>query len=143
MTLWRVPIEGGQPVQISDSLSLQPAISPDGKLIAHYDLRHEADPQWGVTVIPFGGGAPLRRFSIPVSELSRLVRWSPDGRALTYIDGSEGNLWSQPLAGGPPVRLTDFKAERTFSFDWEPSGEQLVCARGLLTSDVVLIRDFR
>jgi len=36
--LWKVSIDGGEPVQITNKYSLAPAISPDGKLIACYYL---------------------------------------------------------------------------------------------------------
>jgi Tol biopolymer transport system component len=33
-TLWKVSIDGGQPVRLTEKLSLQSSISPDGKQIA-------------------------------------------------------------------------------------------------------------
>jgi len=73
------------------------------------------------------------------------LRWTPDGRALTYIDtkGGVSNIWSLPLDGGLPVQLTDFKADQIFWFDFSRDGKQLALSRGTQTSDVILIRDFR
>jgi hypothetical protein len=67
------------------------------------------------------------------------------GQALAYIDTRQGvsNLWAQPLAGGPPEQITDFKSELIFEFAWSRDGKQLALARGTQTSDVVLIRNFR
>ncbi|HKG21865.1 MAG TPA: hypothetical protein VKC34_08185, partial [Blastocatellia bacterium] len=67
------------------------------------------------------------------------------GRALTYVDNRGGiaNIWSQPLAGGEPRPLTDFKSDQIFSFAWSRDGRQLACSRGVITSDVVLITDFK
>ena len=69
---------------------------------------------------------------------------TPDGRALTYVDQRDnvGNVWSQPLAGGPPTQLTDFKDNQIFSFDWLRDG-RLVSSRGFRASDAVLIKDSR
>jgi len=39
--------------------------------------------------------------------------------------------------------LTNFKTDRIFSFDWSRDGKQLIVARGKLTSDVVLISNYR
>ena len=45
-----------------------------------------------------GGGEP---FSVPISgtHAARVVRWSPDARALAYIDGAGGasNIWVKTL----------------------------------------------
>ena len=73
------------------------------------------------------------------------MRWTPDGRALTYIDTRSGfsNIWSQPLDGKKPVQLTNFTTGRIFNFDWSREGKWLALARGSLTSDVVLISDLR
>ena len=53
------------------------------------------------------------------------------------------NVWAQPIGGGPPRQLTDFKSDQTFYFDWSRDGKQLALARGTQTSDVVLITDFK
>jgi len=71
--------------------------------------------------------------------------WTPDGRGLTYVDAPDGvgNIWLQPLAGGPPKRLTDFKSNQIFRFDWSRDRKRLVCSRGAATNDVVLISGLR
>ncbi len=48
-----------------------------------------------------------------------------------------------PLDDTPPKQLTNFKTEDIHNFDWSADGKQLVLARGPVTSDVFLIRDFR
>jgi len=64
---------------------------------------------------------------------------------LTYVDtrGGISNIWSQPLEGGPPKQVTDFKSEEIFSFARSRDGRQLALARGVETGDVVLISDSR
>lgn len=47
------------------------------------------------------------------------------------------------MDGGPPKRLIDFAPDRIFSFALSNDGKQLALARGTLTYDVVLIRDFK
>lgn len=89
------------------------------------------------------GGKPIKTFEIPPTVyIDTELRWTPDGRAITYLDhcGGQANLWIQPLDGGPPKQLTDFKTDQIFSFDWSRDG-RLVYSRGLRTNDVVLIKD--
>ena len=88
---------------------------------------------------------PIKIFELPGSAELETLKWSPDGRALLYVDTRNGasNLWSQPLNGAEPVQLTDFKNELLFGFAWSRDGRQLACARGNRTDDVVLISDLK
>jgi hypothetical protein len=64
---------------------------------------------------------------------------------LTYIGdkGRVSNLFNQPIDGGPPSQLTDLKSFRIHSFAWSRDGKQLAMARWTVTSDIVLMKDFR
>ena len=68
-----------------------------------------------------------------------------DGRSLVYSDTRNGvsNLWSQSLAGGPPVQLTDFRADRIYSLDFSRDGRQLALTRGNKISNVVLFSNLK
>ena len=140
-TLWRVPVDGGEPQQITDKYSMSPAISPDGKFIACYYWEETTDSQFGIAIVPVEGGTPIKKFTLP----SPVVRWTPDGKGLTYVDsrGGVSNIWMQPVDGGQPVQLTDFKTDQIFAFDWSRDGRQLVLSRGVVMSDVVLFSDLR
>src|SRR5436305_15297272 len=95
----------------------------------------------GIAIIPIEGGAPIKQFNIP----AMFVHWTPDGRALVYVDNRSGvsNLWMQPVDDGQPTQLTDFKTDQIFIFDWSRDGKQIVISRGVVTSDVVLFSDLR
>ena len=140
-TLWKVAIDSGIPVQLTHKSSDYPAISPDGKLIACSYKDDHPDSRATIAIIPFEGGEPIKVFDRPTG----FVRWTTDGRALTYIETRQGvsNLWSQPLAGGPPTQLTNFSAETIFNFAWSRDGKQFALARGVINNDVVLINNFR
>jgi Tol biopolymer transport system component len=137
--LWRVSIDGGEATKLTDKFAVGPQVSPDGKLIACYYWDETPDSQLGVALIPFEGGQPIKTFTLP----SAVVRWTPDGSALTYVDSRSGvsNVWSQPVDGGKPVQLTDFKSDLIFAFEWSRDGRQLAVARGIVTSDVVLFNN--
>ena len=137
--LWRVSVNGGEAVKLTDKFSVAPMVSPDGKLIACYYWDQKPDTQLGIALIPFEGGPPVKMLTLPSAN----VRWNTDGSALTYVDSRSGvaNIWSQPIDGGKPVQLTDFKSDQIFAFEWSRDGRQLACARGIMTSDVILFNN--
>jgi TolB protein len=144
-SIWKVSIDGGEPVQITSKYSMSPAISPDGELIACYYLDERTGGQ-KIALIPFAGGEPVKLFEPQaVDPTTYPVRWTHDGRALTYIvnRGGVSNIWIQPLDGSPPRQLTDFKSDRIFSFDWSRDGKWLALSRGPEQRDVVLMSDFK
>ena len=71
--------------------------------------------------------------------------WTPDGSGIAYVDnrGGAGQIRMQPIDGGPPRMLTDFKSDGIFWFDFSRDGKQLAVARGTNTSDVVLFSDLK
>jgi Tol biopolymer transport system component len=64
---------------------------------------------------------------------------------VAFVDNRDGvgNLWAQPIAGGPPVKLTHFTADGISFFVWSRDGKQIAIARGTTTTDAVLISNFR
>jgi len=147
-TLWRVSIDGGAPQQLTNRYTAGPSVSPDGKSIACF-YREELHQPLKLAIFPIEGGVPTRTFNaeMPIEAISRIppLRWIDEGRAITYVLTSNGvsNIWSQPFTGEQPKQLTNFKAERIFSFDWSRDGKQLIVAHGSITSDVVLIGNFQ
>ena len=94
-------------------------------------------------MIPFAGGQAYKTFDFPPCDSHEpALRWTPDGQAVTYIieRGDVSNIWRQPIAGGPPRPLTDFKSEQIFDFGWSHDGTQMICTRGFWGADVLLIK---
>ncbi len=141
-TLWRVPMDGGDPIQLTHQLADRPRVSPDGQLISYTTIapltRHD-----GMVVIEANSGQ--RKYSWDIPAGARDYHWSPDGQAVDYLITKDGvsNLWRQKLTGGPPKQISDFKSGQIFRFDWSRDGKQLLTVRGDITSDVILIRNFR
>ncbi|HET6668814.1 MAG TPA: protein kinase [Pyrinomonadaceae bacterium] len=147
-SVWRVSIDGGAPEKIIEGYSTNPVVSPDGKSIA-CSYREQPNARMKIGLFSINGGEPIRTFdmgAMPVFDsASSTLRWTADGRALTYVltAGDVSNLWHQPVSGEPAKQLTSFKSSRIFSFDWSPDGQQLILSRGTVTSDVILISNFR
>ena len=139
LSLWKVPIDGGDPFQVNERVSVKPVISPDGKWIAFQTSGDQPASGPKLGIIPFDGGQTMKLLDVKFIQ----YRWSPDGKAILYLDSNEGvwNIWSQAVDGGPPKQLTKFTSDQMFSFDWSRDGKMLVCSRGVVTTDVVLIKD--
>ncbi len=148
-TLWQVSIDGGAPQQLTNKYTATATFSPDGKSIACIYREDQANSPLKMAVFPASGGEPARIFNTAIfqDEPSRLPppRWTPDGRALTYVvtSGDVSNIWLQPINGDSPRQLTTFKSDRIFAFEWSHDGKKLIVARGMVASDVVLISNFR
>ena len=136
--IWRVPVASGEAAPVGTHHTMRPAVSPDGKAIAHYWMTSE---HWTLAVTAPEGGLPVRTFALSPTHLDRVVRWSPDGRALAFIDGAGGvsNIWIQPLDGGAARRLTNFAEGTISTFDWSRNGSMLAWTRTTEMHDVVSI----
>jgi Tol biopolymer transport system component len=138
--VFRIAIDGGEPVSLTDKTSGEPNLSPDGSLLA-FIYRPEA--AFKIAIMPVAGGEPKLIRDLP-AHYGRL-RWAIDGHSLTYADkhSSMGNIWMQPLDGSPPKQLTNWKPDPIPAFEWSRDGKWLAYAVGSMTSDVVLIDDTR
>jgi Tol biopolymer transport system component/DNA-binding winged helix-turn-helix (wHTH) protein len=147
MKNWRVPIRGGMPTQvdIKNLAAVAKSYAPDGKLIAYDAYSPEGDAPNQIAVIPATGGEPIYRFPLRADTAFERLRWSPDGSGLDYFltNKGVGNIWRQPVPKGLPRQVTNFTSGQIFSFDWSLDGRQLYVARGSISSDIVLITNFR
>jgi serine/threonine protein kinase/Tol biopolymer transport system component len=143
--IWKVPVNGGQSVPLSDQQARHPIFSPDGQSIACF-IRDER-AEWKLAVIPAAGGKPSRTFPIAaeVAEQWAGPRWTRDSQGVTYIStrGGVSNIWLQPLGNSPARALTSFAQDLIFTFAWSPDGEKLACVRGTTARTAVLLRNFR
>jgi serine/threonine protein kinase/dipeptidyl aminopeptidase/acylaminoacyl peptidase len=149
LVLWKVGIDGANtPTQLTETISIFPAVSPDGRWVASFSEGSDAGGKPKIIIVPFTGGPAIKWFDVSpgfVPDNHPVLRWAPDGSALTYVDESNGadNIWSQPVNGGLRKPLTNFKSDNISSFAWSRDGKRLAIARGPVTTDVVLLRDFR
>jgi Tol biopolymer transport system component/DNA-binding winged helix-turn-helix (wHTH) protein len=138
--VFRVAIGGGQPIRLTDRISAEPIVSPDGKWIA---IIYRAAPAAinKIAVMPSSGGEPKLICDLPA--FYGRFRWTPDGSGLAYAAKQEGigNIWIQPVDGSAPKQLTHWSSNPILSFDWSRDGKWLAYSNGTLTSDVVLITD--
>lgn len=143
-TIKKVSIDGGEILTVSNVEAINPSVSPDGRfVVCKYDFRRSDTSL--VAIIPIEGGEPVKTFNSVAMFRSRNVRFSPDGKSLLFVEARDrvDNLWTQPIEGGQPRQLTEFPEDRIFRFDVSYPTGKFVFARGLDTSDVVLVSNFR
>ncbi len=139
--LWKMPASGGESVELTTTRASQPAISPDGKLIAYHYLDPEIEgSRRSIGIGSVESGDRLKRFDFPSTVIWRLVRWTPDGRSVAFANTLDGvtDIWLQPIDGRPAKQYSSLRAENVFAFEWSPDGRNIALIRGAETSDVVL-----
>jgi Tol biopolymer transport system component len=148
--IFKVSINGGTPVELFRGRAYGAAVSPDGSLVAY--LKFEGQGSGTKTTIVLQrleGGPPVQEIEVPSKYDVQYLSWTPDGRALTYVDDTTGNtqnLYMQPLAGGTRTRLTHFDSEpaKVVAYAWSRDGKKFAITRALYNdTDVVLFSGFR
>jgi Tol biopolymer transport system component/C-terminal processing protease CtpA/Prc len=137
--LWRLPVSGGQPVQVThftDGRVLWPSIAKDGSAIVFerdfgvwkLDLKSGHAVQVPITL----RGAPASAGERHLTETSfQQMALSPDGKKVAVI--AHGEVFAVPAKdGGPAERITDSGGIQT-GLAWAPDSRRLayVAQRGL------------
>jgi serine/threonine protein kinase len=140
-TAWKVPMEGGSPVQLTDTLALQPTFSPDGKFVACRYLENQLNALPKLAILSSDDGKLIRAFDVLLMDQNQQFRWMPNGKGIAFLDSRSGtmNLWVQPVDGSPPKQLTNLDSDSIFAFNWSRDGKQLAVIRGVVSSDVIKI----
>jgi Tol biopolymer transport system component len=147
-TAWKVPINGGAPTQLIDHVVTNARVSPDGKLLA-YLYPQSPDPfapPNKLSIVQLDGQGETRTFDLlPMGTVTTVMEWAKDSRAVMYTANfnSVTNIWSQTVDGGTPKQITTFKDSLMSGFSFSRDGKQLVCTRGRLLRDAVLITDLK
>ena len=102
-----------------------PAVSPDGRLIAFNAVRQNGPGLWIMDMV-------TRSEVRLTSEDDRFVRFTPDGGTLVFTRMNQGrvSLWRIPVIGGKPRLLIDEASDA----DPSPDGAQLAYIKGTFDS---------
>jgi serine/threonine protein kinase len=140
-TIWKVPVAGGEPIQVVSDLSDLQSVSPDGRFLAYIRWSATNPRSMRLFIAPTDGGPPLKSLDVNGYE----YYWVPNGRSLTFRSNRDGvfNLWEESLDGHAPRQLTHFTSEGVLTHAWSRDGKQLAVLRNKVTSDIVLIRDVK
>ena len=136
-TTWKMTANGDSIQHVMNKHAQSYALSDDGKYFAY--VYFNEDQKQKLAIMSLGTKEVIKEIDYPHT----LRRWTPDGKGLAYINTRDGvsNIWSQPIDGGKPKQVTEFKTGKIFSFDWTRDGRKLVVARGESNTDIVLLTD--
>jgi serine/threonine-protein kinase len=130
---WRVTRNGpplpamGRSEQLTSDpgLEIQPAISPDGKLVAYSGGNSS---RMRIYIRPAGGGR-----TIPLSDDTAAVetqaRWSPDGSSLLFLTRG-GVSVASALGGSSQPVVPPASGNAVANATWSPDGREIAFVRG-------------
>ena len=142
---WRIPVGGGQAVEIARQFD-RAAISPDGKWLggvynASVNMELMAP---AIAVVPLDGSAPLRTLQpMAVATGSGLLTWAKDGSGIIATSNERFNIFFFPIDGGPTKRLTNLSDEMFLRGTLSPDGKSLIASRGRVLRDTFMMRGFK
>ena len=145
--VFKIPLDGGPPIRLRDTLSFNPVWSPDGRFIV-YSEQHASGSFDVRTMTP--DGAPVvipavaslgTRFPLAVGTPYRFM---PGGKALVTLQGTapNQNFFRIDLETGEQRQLTSFDltgGSVVQNFDIAPDGKRIVFDRLRNHADIVLM----
>jgi Tol biopolymer transport system component len=104
--IWYLPPGSGQARRLTDddAVDRHPQLSPDGQWVAFTSTRSGSADIWMIRV----DGTGLCQITFHAADDS-WPAWSPDGTTLAFSstrDDPAGEIYTLPVAGGVPARLT-------------------------------------
>ena len=123
---------GLAPITPEDERAREPAVSPDGRMIAfQYGRAQSTAPTgWGIWVVGIDGtGArQVTRAAEDVARGDTYPAWSPDGQQLLFV--RDPDLYVMNLNGGGVTNLTSTLARTPIDPEWSPRGDLIAFSDG-------------
>ena len=138
LRVFGIPVDGGAPVRLVDSVSSNPVWSPDGAFILYSGTpRGRSVPVKAV----IQDGRPYAVSSLIVDRVGDSYRFLPDGELVVKLGGfRQQDFWLFDVATGKKRRLTQLDhGESLQRFDVSRDGSRIVFERVRENSDIVLI----
>jgi Tol biopolymer transport system component len=145
--VFKIPLGGGPPVRLRNTLSFNPVWSPDNRFIVYSEQRESGSfdvetmtPEGAPVAVP---AVASLRSRLPIG-FGTPYRFMPDGKALITLQGvaPNQNFFRLELETGEQRQLTSFdlkSGSMIQNFDISPDGRQIVFDRLRNHADIVLM----
>ena len=137
--LFKIPVDGGMPVQLTAEYSLDPLWSPSGKFLVYSGA--DVGTTFRVKAVT-AEGASHDVPGLVLSRGSRRMAFLAGEDELVVMKGdiSRKDFWAVDLGNGRERQLTNFdRGSIIADFDVSPDGREIVFDRSRDESDIVLI----
>ena len=129
VNIWTIPVEGGDPKQITRGLAQDryPCWSPDGKRIAFQRTTEKSKDNYVMNIytVPAEGGE-VRQLTTEADRVNYAsIKWAPAGDRIAYYS-LDKTINVKPLQGGEPTVVV--KVENVHGhcdLSWSPDGKEL------------------
>jgi Tol biopolymer transport system component/DNA-binding winged helix-turn-helix (wHTH) protein len=139
-TIWKVPVDGGNAIQLTFKDTKSSSISPDGKELA-YTVYDDLKKRTLIAFKSTEGGETDKFYEFPALESYNILEWKKDG--LFCSNKAETELFLLPVTGGKPKQLTHFNSGESINAALSPDGSKLTFARITTNKDILLISGFK
>ena len=130
-------VERTRRLTVDSELELDPALSPDGTMLAYAGGASNETERTDILVRPLSGGDPINLTS-NIQGGHRWPRWSPDGTSIAFItryqvaplyaqSGADAVIQVMPALGGAATRIVN---AGVVGHTWSPDGKKIAYASG-------------
>ncbi len=139
--LWKMPIEGGEAIQVLAEGTANHRISPADpiRFVGNYYDRTAKDQPYKLGMFTENDTLKVKDLNLP----GRIFEWKPDGSGIYYIDSSGesfSNIWFLSLKDMKTVQITNFADQVISNFSLSPDGLTFAASRGAAVGNIVKIK---
>ena len=143
-SLWRVALDTGEEVQVSEKAMQAPACSSDGKLAAYFVVQPNV--RSFLEVMSLETRAIVRVIPLEGERMDTLkITWSSDSKSVYYLlsEREQKSLWQLDPTEAKPRLIANMGTDQIDDIATSPNGQQFAFVRGKWIHDAVLIEGFK
>jgi Tol biopolymer transport system component/DNA-binding winged helix-turn-helix (wHTH) protein len=144
-TIWRTSTDHREEEEVSSQRVLNPASSPDGKLVAFF-FRKESDNRMWIGVMSLETRSLVKTFSLTDDTCFQgRLAWLSNSKTFYYVtlNGTQSVLWRQSLDETSPQQIANLGNEEISALALSPDDTTLAFIRGRWIHDAVLIEGLK